>query len=117
MSMLNNVCVTCHVGGGLISFVHPSQPLEEENNFENLRGVLGGLKFVVRFLKYLSIYCSSVSRGVVAKKIGKGPVVALGSLAFLFLALLSRFVGQPAKWGWGVLVFYVPEMDLEGFDL
>ena len=52
-----------------------------------------------------------------AKKIGKGPVVALGSLAFLFLALLSRFVGQPAKWGWGVLVFYVPEMDLEGFDL
>jgi len=45
--------------------------------------------------------------GVVAKKIGKGPVVALGSLAFLFLALLSRFVGQPATWGWGVLVFYV----------
>ncbi len=35
MSMSNNVCGTCHVGG-VISFVHPSQPLEEENNFQIL---------------------------------------------------------------------------------
>ena len=31
--MLNNLCVTCHAVG-FVSFVHPSQPLEEENNFE-----------------------------------------------------------------------------------
>jgi hypothetical protein len=44
---------------------------------------------------------------VVAKKLGKGPVLALGALAFLWLAVLSRF-GHPKTWGWGVLVFYVP---------
>ena len=39
---------------GLISFVHPSQPLEEENNFEILGGA--GDK-VVQGLNDLSIYC------------------------------------------------------------
>lgn len=48
----------------------------------------------------------SLGFGVVAKKLGKGPVLALGALAFLCLALLSRF-GHPKTWGWGVLVFYV----------
>ena len=33
MSKLKNVCALCHAVG-LICFVHPSQPLEEENNFE-----------------------------------------------------------------------------------
>ena len=41
MSMLNNMCVTYHVGGGVISFVHPSKPLENENNFE-IWGDVGG---------------------------------------------------------------------------
>lgn len=49
----------------------------------------------------------SLALGIVARKIGKGPVVALGSLAFLLLGVLSKFVGHPETWGWGVLVFYV----------
>lgn len=48
----------------------------------------------------------SLGFGVVAKKLGKGPVLALGAVAFLCLALLSRF-GHPKTWGWGVLAFYV----------
>ncbi|CAE7213219.1 Unc93a [Symbiodinium pilosum] len=57
----------------------------------------------------LSALASGLSKvfGVAAAKTGKGPVVALGATSFLLLAVLSRFVGQPATWGWGVLVFYV----------
>ena len=33
MSKLKNVCVICHAVG-FDCFVHPSQPLEEDNNFE-----------------------------------------------------------------------------------
>lgn len=45
--------------------------------------------------------------GRVARKVGKGPVVALGATAFLLLGVLSKFVGNPATWGWGALVFYL----------
>ncbi|CAE7271012.1 Vwa8 [Symbiodinium sp. KB8] len=45
--------------------------------------------------------------GVTAAKTGKGPVVALGAVSFLLLGVLSRYLGHPATWGWGVLVFYV----------
>ena len=52
MSNLNNVCMTCHAVG-FDSFVHPSQPLEEENNLEIWGGA--GDK-VVPGLNILSIY-------------------------------------------------------------
>eukprot|EP00913_Durusdinium_trenchii_P016235 g15257.t1 len=66
---------------------------------------LGG--YIGRFI--LSKALSSEFIGFAGKglKIGKGPVVALGSLAFLLLGVLSKFVGHPETWGWGVLVFYV----------
>ena len=49
----------------------------------------------------------SLALGVVAKRLGKGPVVALGAMAFLTLGVLSKFVGEPSSWGWGVMVFYL----------
>ncbi|CAE7544317.1 Unc93a [Symbiodinium natans] len=57
----------------------------------------------------LSALASVLSKvfGVTAAKTGKGPVVALGATSFLLLGVLSRFVGHPADWGWGVLVFYI----------
>ena len=49
----------------------------------------------------------SLGLGFVARKVGKGPVIAMGAVAFLLLGVLSRYVGHPETWGWGVLVFYV----------
>lgn len=43
----------------------------------------------------------------VAYKIGKGPVLALGSLAFLCLGMTSKWAKNPIEWGWGVCIFYV----------
>lgn len=42
-----------------------------------------------------------------AGKIGKGPIIALGSVSFLCLGVFSKLVGDPLQWGWGSLVFYV----------
>merc|ERR1711988_1977178 len=44
-----------------------------------------------------------------ARTIGKGPVLALGAIAFLCLAIFSKWVGpRPAEdWGWGAVIFYV----------
>jgi MFS family permease len=44
--------------------------------------------------------------GTVSQKIGKGPVLLLGSVCFALLGALSK-CGDPTEWGWGVLVFYV----------
>lgn len=54
---------------------------------------------------------SSKVFGLVAEKSGKLPIIALGSLCFLGIALLS-FVKAPegkgpGSWGWGIIVFYV----------
>lgn len=49
----------------------------------------------------------SLGLGFVARRVGKGPVIALGAVAFMLLGVLSKFVGHPETWGWGVLVFYV----------
>lgn len=37
---------------------------------------------------------------------GKGPIIAVGAAAFLCLGIFSKWVGTPAEWGWGVLIFY-----------
>jgi len=42
----------------------------------------------------------------IARRIGKGPVLALGSIAFLSLGILSYW-GNAVEWGWGVTIFYV----------
>jgi MFS family permease len=42
-----------------------------------------------------------------AARIGKGPVICLGSAAFLCLGIFSKFVGNPLQWGAGSLFFYV----------
>lgn len=70
---------------------------------------LHGAQFIGFAGAMLSALASVLSAGlgVVARKLGKGPVVALGAAAFLMLAVLSKFVGNPATWGWGVLVFYL----------
>jgi MFS family permease len=46
--------------------------------------------------------------GKVAAKVGKVPVVCVGSLAFLALAICSKWLGPktPADWQWGALIFY-----------
>jgi MFS family permease len=44
--------------------------------------------------------------GFLSQRYGKGPIVLLGALAFLSLGIFSKWVGEPAKWGWGTLVFY-----------
>ncbi|CAK9014708.1 unnamed protein product [Durusdinium trenchii] len=65
------------------------------------------------FIGYAGALLSALASGLslvlgqVARRMGKGPVVALGSMAFLFLGILSQYVGKPATWGWGVLVFYL----------
>ena len=68
-----------------------------------------GAQFIGFAGAMLSALASALSAGlgIVARKLGKGPVVALGAAAFLLLAVLSKYVGHPATWGWGVLVFYV----------
>ncbi|CAJ1453660.1 unnamed protein product [Effrenium voratum] len=73
-----------------------------------LSPALGGSEFIGFAGAMLSALASGLSKvlGGVAAKVGKGPVVSLGALAFLMLGLLSRYVGQPATWGWGALVFY-----------
>merc|ERR1712079_851317 len=38
---------------------------------------------------------------------GKGPIVLPGSMCFLFLGILSKWVGNPTSWGWGVLIFNI----------
>jgi MFS family permease len=47
--------------------------------------------------------------GKVAAKVGKGPVVGCGALAFLALGICSKWLGpeDPADWQWGALIFYV----------
>lgn len=45
--------------------------------------------------------------GSLALIVGKGPVVTLGALSFLAMGVLSRWVGDPATWGWGAFVFYI----------
>lgn len=42
-----------------------------------------------------------------AAQLGKGPVITLGSLAFLCLGIFSKWVGNPSQWGWGAMTFYV----------
>merc|ERR1711908_240267 len=56
----------------------------------------------------LSALAAVLSRllGAVAARVGKGPVVALGAASFILLGVLSRWVGNPATWGAGVLIFY-----------
>jgi MFS family permease len=41
----------------------------------------------------------------VATHVGKGPVMAIGSAAFILMVLLSYIV--TADWGWGVVIFYI----------
>mmetsp|Transcript_17768 Transcript_17768/g.41373 ORF Transcript_17768/g.41373 Transcript_17768/m.41373 type:complete len:442 (+) Transcript_17768:75-1400(+) len=43
--------------------------------------------------------------GHVATRCGKGPVILLGSLAFLSLGIGSKLVHHPDDWSWGVLIF------------
>jgi len=43
----------------------------------------------------------------VVRRVGKGPVLALGALAFLCLGVFSKWIGTPSEWGWGALLFYV----------
>lgn len=48
----------------------------------------------------------------VAGAVGKGPVLAIGSVAFLCLGIFSKWAawlgfGKPVEWHWGVIVFYV----------
>merc|ERR1712048_773447 len=54
--------------------------------------------------------------GPIAAKIGKGPVLTLGSASFLCLGILSKFAAnydedqskyKASTWGWAVFVFYV----------
>ena len=52
--MLNNVCVTCNAVG-FVSLVHPSQPLEEENNFEILGAWGPWFEYFVNLLYHTSI--------------------------------------------------------------
>jgi len=36
-----------------------------------------------------------------------GPIALIGSIAFLALGIFSKWVGNPAEWGWGALIFYI----------
>lgn len=45
--------------------------------------------------------------GYLAAKVGKGPIVGLGAVAFLFLGILSKWVGTPSEWQYGAIIFYV----------
>eukprot|EP00928_Gymnodinium_smaydae_P078732 TRINITY_DN62821_c0_g1_i1.p1 TRINITY_DN62821_c0_g1~~TRINITY_DN62821_c0_g1_i1.p1 ORF type:complete len:463 (-),score=42.16 TRINITY_DN62821_c0_g1_i1:196-1518(-) len=67
---------------------------------------LGFLGFAGAMLSGLAAILSKVC-GLVSERIGKGPVVAIGAIAFLMLGICSKFVGEPSTWGWGVLVFYM----------
>lgn len=42
-----------------------------------------------------------------AGRLGKGPVLALGSLAFFSIGIFSKWIGNPSTWGWGATVFYI----------
>lgn len=44
--------------------------------------------------------------GKLAANIGKGPIITLGAAAFLCLGIFSKFVGNPATWGYGATIFY-----------
>lgn len=57
----------------------------------------------------LSGFASILSKllAPLAAKIGKGPVILMGSVAFFMLGFLSKFVGHPEEWGWATLIFYV----------
>lgn len=66
----------------------------------------GFLGFAGALLSGLAAILSKVL-GFVSEKIGKGPVVLLGSIAFLCLGIFSRWVGTPSEWGWGTLIFYI----------
>merc|ERR1711908_261521 len=52
------------------------------------------------------LQCTNLTFGFAAARVGKGPVVALGAASFILLGVLSRWVGNPATWGAGVLIFY-----------
>jgi len=45
--------------------------------------------------------------GRMARKTGKGVVLVIGSVTFLAIGILSKCVGHPSEWGWGVLGFYI----------
>mmetsp|Transcript_23478 Transcript_23478/g.41284 ORF Transcript_23478/g.41284 Transcript_23478/m.41284 type:complete len:443 (-) Transcript_23478:4-1332(-) len=64
------------------------------------------LGFATAILSGLAALLSRVLAPV-AGKIGKGPVLALGSLAFLCLGITSKWTKNPVEWGWGVFIFYV----------
>jgi len=43
----------------------------------------------------------------VAAKVGKGPVMAVGAIAFFLIGFLSKWAGDTSEWGWKVVVFYI----------
>mmetsp|Transcript_66526 Transcript_66526/g.124090 ORF Transcript_66526/g.124090 Transcript_66526/m.124090 type:complete len:444 (-) Transcript_66526:136-1467(-) len=59
-----------------------------------LGSLLSGLAALLSFLL-----------GKVAARCGKSLILILGSCAFLCLGIGSKFIGTPADWGWGVLLF------------
>eukprot|EP00930_Biecheleria_cincta_P085744 TRINITY_DN75111_c0_g1_i1.p1 TRINITY_DN75111_c0_g1~~TRINITY_DN75111_c0_g1_i1.p1 ORF type:complete len:476 (-),score=85.63 TRINITY_DN75111_c0_g1_i1:66-1493(-) len=70
----------------------------------------GGATFIGYGGAVLSLLAAILAKlaGPVAAKYGKGPVVAIGALAFLLIAIFSYIMRQdPEKYGFGVLIFYV----------
>jgi len=67
---------------------------------------VGFLGFAGAGLSGIAAVLSKVT-GSVAERTGKGPILLLGSVAFVCLAVFSKWVGTPSEWGWGVLIFYV----------
>mmetsp|Transcript_27400 Transcript_27400/g.63285 ORF Transcript_27400/g.63285 Transcript_27400/m.63285 type:complete len:442 (-) Transcript_27400:140-1465(-) len=59
-----------------------------------LGSLLSGLAALLSFLL-----------GKVAARCGKSVILILGAISFLCLGIGSKFVGTPAEWGWGVLLF------------
>jgi len=66
----------------------------------------GFLGFAGALLSGLAAILAKVF-GCASSRTGKGPIVAIGSIAFLCLGVLSKWAGNPAKWGYGALIFYV----------
>ncbi|CAK0799561.1 unnamed protein product [Prorocentrum cordatum] len=65
----------------------------------------GFIGFAGALLSALAAVLSRVL-GWVSQRTGKGPVLLMGAVCFALLGVLSK-VGDPAKWHWGVLVFYM----------
>jgi MFS family permease len=64
----------------------------------------GFIGFAGAMLSALAAVLSRVL-GRVSQKTGKGPILLLGAACFALLGALSK-CGDPARWHWGVLVFY-----------